>query len=380
MFAKRIMTGAAAALLVLPMAGCSFFSTPDSHEPAELQDYKPLVRAKVSWSTDVGDNSGYLTPAVTDNAVYAAGENNLYRLDRSTGDVVWKTEAGADVSAGVGTDGNYVAIVTVKGEVEVYDAEGKFVWRAPLSAETQVPPLVGQGLVVVKTADTRITAFDLITGNRAWHYQGQAPALTLQGFSQMSWSPAGILAGQANGRLLALGLDGKVVFDAVIGQAHGITEVERLIDVVGRPWVDQQLMCAAAFQGSVVCMNSMNGRLAWSARVDAVSGPVSDSQLVYVTDAQGHLHAYSRESGREAWQNTDLTWRSVSAPIRIGGTIAVADFEGVVTLMNPATGTVVGRTSLSGAVRAPAAQYGYGAIFQTDEGEVALVLQESLDE
>ncbi len=380
MFAKRIMTGAAAVLLALPMAGCSFFSTPDSHEPAELQDYKPLVRAKVSWSTDVGDNSGYLTPAVTDNAVYAAGENNLYRLDRSTGDVVWKTEAGADVSAGVGTDGNYVAIVTVKGEVEVYDAEGKFVWRAPLSAETQVPPLVGQGLVVVKTADTRITAFDLITGNRAWHYQGQAPALTLQGFSQMSWSPAGILAGQANGRLLALGLDGKVVFDAVIGQAHGITEVERLIDVVGRPWVDQQLMCAAAFQGSVVCMNSMNGRLAWSARVDAVSGPVSDSQLVYVTDAQGHLHAYSRESGREAWQNTDLTWRSVSAPIRIGGTIAVADFEGVVTLMNPATGTVVGRTSLSGAVRAPAAQYGYGAIFQTAEGEVALVLQESLDE
>lgn len=380
MFAKRIMTGAAAALLALPMAGCSFFSTPDSHEPAELQDYKPLVRAKVSWSTDVGDNSGYLTPAVTDNAVYAAGENNLYRLDRSTGDVVWQTETGADVSAGVGTDGNYIAVVTVKGEVEVYDAEGKFVWRAPLSAETQVPPLVGQGLVVVKTADTRITAFDLITGNRAWHYQGQAPALTLQGFSQMSWSPAGILAGQANGRLLALGLDGKVVFDAVIGQAHGITEVERLIDVVGRPWVDQQLMCAAAFQGSVVCMNSMNGRLAWSARVDAVSGPVSDSQLVYVTDAQGHLHAYSRESGREAWQNTDLTWRSVSAPIRIGGTIAVADFEGVVTLMNPATGTVVGRTSLSGAVRAPAAQYGYGAIFQTAEGEVALVLQESLDE
>lgn len=380
MFAKRIMTGAAAALLALPMAGCSFFSTPDSHEPAELQDYKPLVRAKISWSTDVGDNSGYLTPAVTDNAVYAAGENNLYRLDRSTGDVVWQTETGADVSAGVGTDGNYIAVVTVKGEVEVYDAEGKFVWRAPLSAETQVPPLVGQGLVVVKTADTRITAFDLITGNRAWHYQGQAPALTLQGFSQMSWSPAGILAGQANGRLLALGLDGKVVFDAVIGQAHGITEVERLIDVVGRPWVDQQLMCAAAFQGSVVCMNSMNGRLAWSARVDAVSGPVSDSQLVYVTDAQGHLHAYSRESGREAWQNTDLTWRSVSAPIRIGGTIAVADFEGVVTLMNPATGTVVGRTSLSGAVRAPAAQYGYGAIFQTAEGEVALVLQESLDE
>ena len=52
----------------------------------------------------------------------------------------------------------------------------------------------------------------------------------------MAWSPAGILVGQANGRLMALNPnDGRVVFDAVIGQAKGITEVERLIDVVGRP-------------------------------------------------------------------------------------------------------------------------------------------------
>ena len=52
----------------------------------------------------------------------------------------------------------------------------------------------------------------------------------------MAWSPAGILVGQANGRLMALNPnDGRVVFDAVIGQAKGITEVERLIDVVPPP-------------------------------------------------------------------------------------------------------------------------------------------------
>ena len=380
MFAKKVLTAAVAALLVLPMAGCSFFSTPDSHEPAELQDFKPLVKAKVSWTADVGENSGFLVPVVTENAVYAAGDNRLYRLDRNTGDTVWSVETGGRVTAGVGTDGMHQAVVTDRGEVELYDAEGRMLWHAMLSAETDVPPLVGQNLVIVKTSDTRITAFDLITGERRWHYQGQAPALTLQAFSQMTWSPAGILVGQANGRLLALGLDGKPVFDAVIGQAKGITEVERLIDVVGRPWVDQQLICAAAFQGQLVCMSSQNGQLAWNVPVDAVTGPVSDSQLIYVVDDRSGVHAFNRQTGREAWVNRELEYRTVSAPIRIGGTVAVADYEGVVTMMNPANGGVVGRTKLDGAVRAPATQFGYGALYQTADGEVALVLQESIED
>lgn len=379
MFAKRLMTGVTAAMLALPMAGCGIFSTPDSHEPAKLQDFKPQVRAKISWSTNVGDNSGFLTPAVTNNAVYAAGEDALYRLDRSTGKKVWKAETEGTVTAGVGTDGNYIAVVTGRGELEVFNAEGKRLWKAPLSAETEVPPLVGQGRVIVKTADTRVTAFDLVTGERVWRYQGQAPALTLQGFSQMAWAPAGILVGQANGRLLALSLDGKVVFDAVIGQAHGITEVERLIDVVGRPWVDQQLMCAATFQGNLVCMNSMNGQLVWNAKVDAVTGPVSDSQFMYIVDADSRLMAFNRQNGREAWSTNEFQYRWLSAPIRVGATLAVADFEGYISFINPANGQVVARTRIDGPVRAPAAQMEYGAVFQSAEGEVAYVLQEPLE-
>lgn len=192
MFAKKALLGAAA-MAVLTLAGCS---TPDSHEPADLQDFREMVSPKVSWTASVGENDGYLTPAVTDNAVYAAGGDSLYRLDRLTGDKVWQVEAGSRIVAGVGSDGLHQAVVTDRGELEVYDAEGKFAWRASLSAETDVPPLVGQGLVVVKTSDTRITAFDVVTGERRWHYQGQAPALTLQAFSQMTWSPAGILAGR----------------------------------------------------------------------------------------------------------------------------------------------------------------------------------------
>ena len=375
--------GRAAALLsLLPLAGCGIFSSSDPHEPNELTDFTPRVAVRTVWSTSVGEAaSKNLTPAVTDNAVYAAGGNEVVRIDRQTGDVLWRAEADGAITAGVGTDGSYIAVGTDRGEVQVFDAEGKPVWKARLTADIAVPPLVGAGRVVVKTTDTRITGFDLITGARVWHYQNQAPALSLQVFSQMAWAPAGILIGQANGRLLALNPEkGTVVFDAVIGQAKGITEVERLIDVVGRPWVDQEMMCAAAFQGNVVCMNSMNGRLLWNAKVDAVTGPVADARFVYEVDAAGRIHAYNRGNGRESWVNDELLYRQVSAPIRVGATLAVGDFEGVLTFLNPANGEIVARTTLSDAVTTPAAQFGYGAVFQTVDGEVAYIVQEELPE
>ena len=53
MFAKKALLGAAAALTVLTLAGCS---TPDSHEPADLQDFREMVSPKVSWTASVGES------------------------------------------------------------------------------------------------------------------------------------------------------------------------------------------------------------------------------------------------------------------------------------------------------------------------------------
>ena len=200
---------------------------------------------------------------------------------------IWEVNTESVITAGVGSDGQYVAVGTAAGEVEVYGNDGKRLWRVKLSSEMSTPPLVGAGFVIVRTADTRVTAFDALTGERRWRYQSQIPSLTLRAPSQMKFSPAGVLVGQANGRLLALDGQGRTVFDAVIAQPKGITEVERLVDVVGTPLVDANMMCAAAFQGGVVCMSAQNGRLLWQADVDAVTGPVTDGARVYVVTARG---------------------------------------------------------------------------------------------
>ena len=189
----------------------------------------------------------------------------------------------------------------------------------------------------------------------------------------MRFSPAGVLVGQSNGRLLALDGNGRTVFDAVVAQAKGITEVERLVDVVGTPLVDARMMCAAAFQGGILCMDARNGRPVWRAQVDAVSGPVTDGRHVYVTTARGEINAYDYETGKLVWSNAALLWRDPSAVSVVGDVIAVGDFEGKVHFLDPQSGEIIGRTSVSGAVRVPPISMGDGALFQTEEGEIAYI-------
>ena len=359
-----------AAVCGLALVGCS--ST--SHEPAELEDINQLVDSDSVWSQSVGSSvTGLVTPFLTQSGLDAAGGNTLYKLDPKTGEEEWAVETDAEISAGVGSDGEFVAVGTVKGEVEVFDATGKKLWSARLSSEMSVPPLVGAGFVIVRTADTRITAFDAASGERRWRYQSQVPALTVRAASSMRFSPAGILVGQSNGRLLALDGQGKTIFDIVVAQPKGITEVERLCDVVGTPLVDQNMMCAAAFQGGILCISAKDGRPLWRAAVDAVSGPVTDGGRVYVTTSRGEINAYDYATGELVWQNSALLWRSPSAVAVLDEVIAVGDYDGVVHFLDPKTGKFVGRTSVDGAVRVPPISLGNGAIFQTDEGQISYI-------
>lgn len=366
---KRVVL-ALAVLCGAALVGCS--ST--SHEPAELESINQLVESDRVWSRSVGENvTGLVTPFLTQSGVYTAGGKTLYKIDPRTGDQEWAVEADADISAGVGSDGEFVAVGTVKGEVEVFDSFGKKLWSARLSSEMSVPPLVGAGFVIVRTADTRITAFDASTGELRWRHQSQVPALTVRAASQMRFSPAGVLVGQSNGRLLALDGQGKTVFDLVVAQPKGITEVERLCDVVGTPLVDQNMMCASAFQGGILCISAKDGRPLWRAAVDAVSGPVTDGARVYVTTARGEINAYDYATGELVWQNAELLWRSPSAAAVLDDVIAVGDYDGVVHFLDPKTGKFVGRTSVDGAVRVAPISVGKGAIFQTEEGQISYI-------
>ena len=65
------------------------------------------------------------------------------------------------------------------------------------------PPLVGRGLVVVRSTDYRVTALDAASGKRRWEYQRANVPLTLRSLTEMVYVGDVIIAGseRATGRI-----------------------------------------------------------------------------------------------------------------------------------------------------------------------------------
>ena len=369
---SRRMCAVVAAIAAAALLGaCSSTST---REPVELEKFDKTLDVEKVWSVSLGANpTGLLAPIVTENGIFAAGGDELYRINPETGETIWKVAIGSAATAGVGSDGRTVALSTAAGYLVTFDDTGKELWKAKLTSELIAPPLVGSGLVIARTSDTRISCYDAVTGERRWRYQGQSPSLSLRIAREMRFSPAGILVGQSNGRLLALDGNGKTIFEIPVAMAKGTTEVDRLVDVVGAPLVDATMMCASAYQGNVLCISSEDGHRLWIRPVDAVSGPVSDGLYTYVTATNGEIHAFMHDSGTPRWVNKSYLWRTPGAPVVTPEAVAFCDYDGIVSFLSPETGETIARTDVGSATKSAPVPMAGGALFQTEEGQLVFL-------
>ena len=131
------------AMTIMLIAGCSTieswnpFASKDKSKnlPAELVEFKSTLVVKTAWETSIGDGDRFLfSPALIGDAVYAAAANgNITRLDANTGKVSWRIDAGMPLSAGVGANGDTIAVASDKGAVLAFDTAGKLRWFSDCS-------------------------------------------------------------------------------------------------------------------------------------------------------------------------------------------------------------------------------------------------------
>jgi outer membrane protein assembly factor BamB len=359
-----------AAALVL--AGCA--SSP-ANKPAELTEIKSSLSVRVTWRTSVGSGRGtFLQPAVLENAIYAAGgDGTVVRVDPQTGAIVWRASADGPISSGVGSDGFTVVVATPRGEVIGFGADGKPLWRAHVSSDVIAPPLVGRGVVVVRSSDHRVSAFEADSGKRRWSYQRQTPPLTLHASTEMAFAGDNVLVGFPGGRMIALALtNGAARWEAIVSEPKGTTEVERLNDVIGPIAVDARDACAASFQGRVMCADPSNGNLRWARELSARGGVSMNERAVYTVDNGSAVQAFARD-GASLWRNTKLAWRAVTTPLALTHGAAVGDLAGYVHFFG-ADGEFVARVQVdSSAIVARPLHWADGVVVLTQDGTLALL-------
>ncbi|QJR15700.1 outer membrane protein assembly factor BamB [Usitatibacter palustris] len=374
MIASRLVACGAA----LALAGCGFLGIGggNARTPTPLNPITATVTPKATWSASVGKAGAFrLFPDIEGGKVYTANaDGGVTILAEDTGQVATRFESKKAVSGGVAAGDSVIVVGTMKGDVTAFDLTGKELWNTNLAGEVISPASIAKKTAVVRTSDGRIYGISLTDGKRRWVYQRPSPALLLRTESGVHIDGGDVIAGYPGGKLIALDIDdGKLTWEVNVSLPRGATELERIADVAGVPYLDGPRVCAAAFQGKVACFEIQTRNMVWSRDVSSSRALAADAKNIYVVDDSGAVHALDKNSGASLWKQDKLLYRRLTAPVIAGGNVLVGDGYGFLHVLSPTDGSLIGRMSVDGGAVNALVAATKGVVVQTAGGTVSLV-------
>lgn len=326
-----------ASLLLILLGGCSLFGS-DAPKPTPLQPLTASIAGRVVWSERIDDIGFPLTVAAVGDRFVLADTSGVVRALRAQDGVeLWRASVGAKLSAGVGSDGRWAAVVTRDQDLVVLDA-GKEIWRKRLQAPVLTAPLVAGERVFVLGVDRAVQGFDVLDGKKIWELRRPGDALLLSQAGGMAVYKDTLVVGQGP-RLAGVDpLRGTLRWEANVASPRGTNEVERLADVVAPLVRTGDVICARAFQVGVGCVNAQRGSQIWSRPNAGAIGVGGDATAIVGVDASDRLSAWRTSNGETLWTTEDYQHRKLAAPLVTGAVVVFGDAEGYVHFLNRDTG------------------------------------------
>ena len=364
----RFLFAAAAALT---LAACA--SGPKRPDPTPLSPVASILQAKTAWVVHIGSvPSTFATAVVEGGVVVASRDGTVTRIDAKSGHEAWRVRIKGGISAGTGSDGTFTAVVNQHNQLVSLGPQGQQLWLYQLPTSVITAPVVAGGTVVVQGADQRLWAFNAANGQKLWSTESRAPALLLHQASGLAVQGDSLLVGTAQGRIESVAIaTGAQRWAVTLARPRGITEVERVVSITGVPAVGGSMACARAYQSAIGCADLDTGRLLWADKADGDTGVSQNGTLLVATQGDGVVQAYEATDGSKRWSNSQLKYRNLSAPLLLGMTVAVGDYQGYITFLSAKDGSIIGRVSTDGsAIESPMVAAGKMLVAVTRSGGV----------
>lgn len=340
-------------LAALVLQGCS------NSRPA-LADLPPL-KNKVDLGTDwrsgvdgnFGESSERFNLVLDDTSLFfVTDKGTLYELGQNRGKEkrIFPTEYKA--SSGVTRHDDVLYFGTYDAQLVAASLASKTVlWEKTLSSEVLSEAAYAAGKLVIQTADGWISVLDANTGETQWRAKEDLPSLTVRGTSAPVIENGKVIVGFANGKLKAYELQtGSLAWSYDVGKPEGRYEIERLSDINGRLVVDNGVVYAVAYNGTLVALSIESGRPLWQRNISSSVGVAVKGELLVAVDMKSNVIALNAKNGTEVWKNSDLEERDLITPEFFRDYVAVMDRGGYVHLLDLVTGEVAAQRLADGKV------------------------------
>ncbi len=356
---RKYKIACALTVLTLALAGCA-------SKGAKVEEAKPnplpkLVQAKTLvpvFSTNVASASKAdplrLRLDADNGVIFAISPNGEVEAYRGKQRLWQKKVSKQGLSSGVEAAEGLVIVGSSKGQLYALDqASGEEKWTAQLSGAILAPSLIHAGRVISIANDGTVYAHEAATGKQAWTYNLPNVQCSLRGqAAPVALDARNVLIASSNAYIYALdAISGAPKMQRRVAVSEGRSDIQRLIDIDGDPAVAGQFVVTTSYQGQVTVLDLVSQQVVWSEDASSIQRPEVKGNGVFVAQTDGKITAYEITTGNKLWENDQLLHRQLSNPVMLDGDLVVGDLDGVLHLLNPATGEITGRAKTSGEVR-----------------------------
>jgi outer membrane protein assembly factor BamB len=299
------------------------------------------------WVTDVFKTKQFgskkhetAAPLIINNDLFQGGsDGNLYVINKRSGSIKRSIKDSGGIDATPAFSQGVLYFGTNDGYIKAFSYRtGDYVWSYYVGFPVQSTPFIYDGRLFVMASNDILYALDSLTGKVLWTVRRDFPARRPVVFGQSSpvCFDNTVYAGFSDGTFVAVNMfNGATVFEKNLGSRT------KFKDVDSNPYVDQQYIVVASYDGSIYCLERVTGNVIWNMQEgSAKSARVIDGK-VYYSSNEGGLYVLDLKTGSVLWSVILKDGGIPTAPAIMGDYLIVGSSERGIVVYNKNNGKLL---------------------------------------
>lgn len=280
------------------------------------------------------------TPELTDDSIFVGSyDNNLYCVDRATGDFRWKYATHGGVP---GTPAIWRELVIIGSEdSQVYGINrrtGRMEWTSQTQGRVRASPRISVDHVFIGSDDGHVYAFTAVRGHLLWKTSLGSPVRSSAAIGD---------------QMLFVGAEDGTIAGLNVATGEVAWRVRTSASVISSPVLVGERVVVGSMDRQLYGIDQRSGWVVWRVKLaDRIySSPCLIEDRLYICSVDGSLYCLDAEWGKEIWKCM-LGTQVTSSPIVAadGLHLFIGGIDGAIYCVNTKKAKVMWRFSTGGPI------------------------------